>query len=529
MPDDTRDASVHHHSASATAADHAVVKETEYLVAPTSAARETTNTLRPSLIPWACWKVEDICFDFDRAFVRPDAKVGFAELAKLCQKHPDSPLTIFGHADPVGQDQYNKELSERRAKAVYAVLTRDVGLWEQIYQKERLSLVQNTLAALGHDPGPIDGAMGSRTRDAIRSFEQGEGQPEKGRDTPDLRAKLFKKYMDWLCGEFVLTASDFLGDGQCAYQGCGEFCPIRMFSKSQIEYFKKPERKEERNQENQVNRRVVAYLFKPGTRLEPSKWPCRGGIPGCRKRFWSDASTRRQFQEQGREHRADAEGEGTISTKKWEYAASEETFACRFYDRLAHHSPCEQPVVPRIGPFIQFELFVYDVPVVGLECEIRRETDPQQQGQQGPGQAPSGAPPGQHGAQRMLLQETGTGACRKLTWVGPEERVRAVHGREVLSYFSHKHVMKPRPGGTLSKDMHGDSVAYDENYYVTEVAHLFPYVVETQEAFDNARRMFNTTQDQQFHTSEMLIWWDRENRRIIKCLLDGEEIAVEQT
>jgi len=374
--------------------------------------------------------------------------------------------------------------------------------------------------------------MSTRTRDAIRSFERSEGSPEKGQDTPALRAKLFRKYMDWLCAGFVLGASDFLGEGQCAYQGCGEFNPVRMFAKSQNECFKKPERKEARDQENQVNRRVVAYLFKPGTRLEPTKWPCKGGIPGCQKRFWSDAPTRREFQEQGREHRADAEGQGTIATEKWQYAASEDTFACRFYDRLAHHSPCEQPVVPRIGPFIQFELYVYDVPVVGLECEIRRETDSQQQGQQGQqsaGQAPSGAPPGKQSPQRMLLQQTGTGACQKLTWVAPEEKVPAVHGRKVFSYFSRKDVMKPYPNVTLSKDIYGDSVDYDRNYYVTELAHLFPYVVETKEAFENASEMFKTTEDQRFDTSEMLIWWDRENRRIIKCLLDGEEIAVEQT
>jgi len=32
--------------------------------------------------------------------------------------HPACPLSVFGHADPVGSDDYNKALSGRRAMAV---------------------------------------------------------------------------------------------------------------------------------------------------------------------------------------------------------------------------------------------------------------------------------------------------------------------------------------------------------------------------------------------------------------------------
>lgn len=35
--------------------------------------------------------------------------------------------------------------------------------------------IQKALAALGHDPGPLDGAMGPRTRRAVRAFQQGAG------------------------------------------------------------------------------------------------------------------------------------------------------------------------------------------------------------------------------------------------------------------------------------------------------------------------------------------------------------------
>ena len=41
--------------------------------------------------------------------------------------------------------------------------------------------VQQILAKLGYDPGPIDGVVGAGTRRAIRTFEQEQKMPEKGR------------------------------------------------------------------------------------------------------------------------------------------------------------------------------------------------------------------------------------------------------------------------------------------------------------------------------------------------------------
>jgi peptidoglycan hydrolase-like protein with peptidoglycan-binding domain len=35
--------------------------------------------------------------------------------------------------------------------------------------------LQDALAALGHDPRPVDGVFGSRTEDAVRAFQQAKG------------------------------------------------------------------------------------------------------------------------------------------------------------------------------------------------------------------------------------------------------------------------------------------------------------------------------------------------------------------
>lgn len=52
--------------------------------------------------------------------------------------------------------------------------------------------VQQTLAGVGYDAGPVDGALSSRTRRAIREFEIDHGLPETGRVSGKLVAELVR-------------------------------------------------------------------------------------------------------------------------------------------------------------------------------------------------------------------------------------------------------------------------------------------------------------------------------------------------
>src|SRR5437588_368371 len=101
------------------------------LVAPATA--DEKNTYKDPLVAIACWRMDDIRFEFDSSFVGPDAVEEFQLLAILRKKHPKAPLSIFGHADPVGDDLYNKKLSGRRARAIFGLLTRDTGMWEELF------------------------------------------------------------------------------------------------------------------------------------------------------------------------------------------------------------------------------------------------------------------------------------------------------------------------------------------------------------------------------------------------------------
>jgi len=296
---------------------HLPVAETApALVAPASG--NGFNTLRSPLIPIACWRMEDTRFAFDSSFPTPEAADELRLLAALMTLHPAAPISIFGHADPVGNDEYNKTLSGRRAMAIFAILTRNVVMWETLFST------------------PFGGDVWG---EAVLSLIATDlGVPPNGPRPP--RATMFKSYMDRHCRDasgqpFVLAPSDFLAGGADAggkgdVQGCGEFNPIFRFSRAEDAELSRAEQKSARDEANTPNRRVTALLFRPGSRVSPDRWPCpraTEGPGGCRKRFFANAAARRALTEVRREH-----------------SRTHDTFACRFYDRLTHDSPCERVV-----------------------------------------------------------------------------------------------------------------------------------------------------------------------------------------
>lgn len=312
-------------------------------VAPTAA--KAFNTLRPTITPQACWRLDDRRFAFDSSFLHPTAAT---ELTALFALRPPGQaggarLAVFGHADPTGDDAYNKALSGRRALAVYALLTRRADLWDDLYERpfkgDRWSLrsIQTILTSLGHDPGAIDDDLGPRTRRALSAFQETRGIHPTGTLDKLTRLELFLAYMDALCASPSGEAPrydgvDFVDGGadaerRGAVQGCSDFNPVIVMSSAQLAELSKPARKEERDAFNLSNRRVVVYLFAADALPALSTWPCppaSGPADGCRSAFWSDGEARRSPAGLGREHRRGGR-----------------TFACKFYDTFGRLSPCE--------------------------------------------------------------------------------------------------------------------------------------------------------------------------------------------
>lgn len=59
-----------------------------------------------------------ILFDVDKSDLRSEARTSLADLAVILNKYPDTNILIEGHTDATGSDDYNLDLSKRRAQSV---------------------------------------------------------------------------------------------------------------------------------------------------------------------------------------------------------------------------------------------------------------------------------------------------------------------------------------------------------------------------------------------------------------------------
>jgi membrane-bound lytic murein transglycosylase B len=82
-------------------------------------------------------------------------------------------------------------LADRIAGKGRLVTTRPVS--EQQLSRIQVEKIQELLAAQGFDPGPVDGVVGSQTRQAIKEFQRTAKLPADGHPTPELLEALGKK------------------------------------------------------------------------------------------------------------------------------------------------------------------------------------------------------------------------------------------------------------------------------------------------------------------------------------------------
>jgi outer membrane protein OmpA-like peptidoglycan-associated protein len=79
---------------------------------------EVTAQTLGGMLPLVVGVDEKGQFDFDQAVLRPQVKARLDELAAKLERADFDRLDIVGYADRIGTEEYNQQLSERRAWAV---------------------------------------------------------------------------------------------------------------------------------------------------------------------------------------------------------------------------------------------------------------------------------------------------------------------------------------------------------------------------------------------------------------------------
>lgn len=62
--------------------------------------------------------IDNIFYDFDKSTLRPESKTALDEMAQLLRDNPNVTIEMASHTDRKGSDDYNLDLSHRRAKSV---------------------------------------------------------------------------------------------------------------------------------------------------------------------------------------------------------------------------------------------------------------------------------------------------------------------------------------------------------------------------------------------------------------------------
>ena len=66
--------------------------------------------------------LDNIYYDFDEYYLREDAVIELNDLVNLLQRNPEITIQLGSHTDTNGTPQYNKTLSDNRARAAVRFL-----------------------------------------------------------------------------------------------------------------------------------------------------------------------------------------------------------------------------------------------------------------------------------------------------------------------------------------------------------------------------------------------------------------------
>ncbi|NAY93067.1 OmpA family protein [Muricauda sp. JGD-17] len=115
--------------------------------------------LGPEYKPNEVYVLDHVNFNFDRFDLQPKAKQSLKDVFVYLKKHPNLKVSISGHTDDLGSEDYNDVLSRQRAKSVARYLM-------------ALGLEKNRITAKGYgNKVPLDTTLSEKARRKNRRVE----------------------------------------------------------------------------------------------------------------------------------------------------------------------------------------------------------------------------------------------------------------------------------------------------------------------------------------------------------------------
>jgi outer membrane protein OmpA-like peptidoglycan-associated protein len=89
---------------------------------------ESQKSIYDALTKAGRWTTQGILFDTGKSEVKPESTPTLKQIAAALKEHPELKVEIQGHTDNAGKAETNLKLSQARADAVKAVLTKEYGV-----------------------------------------------------------------------------------------------------------------------------------------------------------------------------------------------------------------------------------------------------------------------------------------------------------------------------------------------------------------------------------------------------------------
>ena len=127
----------------------------------------------------------DLLFEFNKAELRESAKVGLMKLALLMDRNPELFCWIEGHTDLVGGDEFNLDLSIRRAEAVKTYLVESMRMDSSKIITRGFGRYEPLVIAGSADDQSVNRRVEIRMRKSPPTKKQLEIAPKKAAVVPE--------------------------------------------------------------------------------------------------------------------------------------------------------------------------------------------------------------------------------------------------------------------------------------------------------------------------------------------------------